>query len=127
MSYHHGPYQPHHVGPAPTHIYYNRGPRFMRGGPSRLFWFGLGSVATYWFVKSREHRREIMSQSEEVQKPRQCMNSWGGGWGSWGNHQRDVKQMRYNMEEEQRKMRGFGTSASEAVRRVGPYSNVALT
>ncbi|KAG9079944.1 hypothetical protein FRC06_007269 [Ceratobasidium sp. 370] len=114
MSYPHGPYHPHHAGgPAPTHIYYNRGPGCMRGGPRRLFWFGMGGLATYWYVKSREHRREIAYQNEDGQKAKSC--AWGGGWGSWGNHQREMREVQYKMEEEQRKMRGFGTSASEAI------------
>ncbi|KAG9122644.1 hypothetical protein FRC07_000900 [Ceratobasidium sp. 392] len=113
MSYSHWPHPPHPAGgPGPTHIYYNRGPGFMRRGPSRLIWFGIGGLATYWFIKSKEHRREIAYQNEDGHKARSC--AWGGGWG-WGHHQRDMREIQHKMEEERQRMKGFGASASEAI------------
>ncbi|KAG8690575.1 hypothetical protein FRC08_010491 [Ceratobasidium sp. 394] len=108
MSYPHGPFHPYHAG-APTNIYYGRG---YRRGPSRLVWFGLGGLATYWFIKSREHRREIAYQNDDGQKAKTC--AWGG-WGGWGNHQREMREIQHKMEEERRRMRGFGASASETI------------
>ncbi|KAG8718997.1 hypothetical protein FRC09_011764 [Ceratobasidium sp. 395] len=116
MSYPQGPWHsPHAAGP--THIYYNRGHGFMRRGPSRLVWFGLGGLATYWFIQSKERRRETAYQNDDGQRAKSCMwgAGWGGGWGGWGNHQREMKEIQYKMEEEQRRMKNFGTSASEAI------------
>ncbi|QRV73307.1 hypothetical protein RhiJN_01321 [Ceratobasidium sp. AG-Ba] len=112
MSYPHGPYHPHPAGPSHTHVYYNRGFGRFRG-PSRLIWFGIGGLATYWYMKGRERRHEIAYQDHDGLKARSC--GWGAGWGGWGNHQREMKEIQYKMEEEQRNMRGFGASASEAI------------
>ncbi|KAF8602581.1 hypothetical protein BDV93DRAFT_545224 [Ceratobasidium sp. AG-I] len=114
MSYHHGhgPYNPHHA-PGPTYFHYNR----MRRGPSRFIWFGLGGLATYWFINSRERRHQMISQGEEKPAERSCMSTWSGGWGSWGDHHTQARQMQMQqqMEEQQRRMRGFGQSASETI------------
>jgi hypothetical protein len=118
--YPYGPFPPYHSAPqpGPTHVYYNRGPMFMRRGPRRLFWFGLGGLATYWFIKSKEHKRQmITSQSGEDGRTGHCMGSWG--WGNWGDHRLGMKEAQQKMEDNQRKAREqfkeFGSFNSDAV------------
>ncbi|GAB1519520.1 hypothetical protein RhiTH_002588 [Rhizoctonia solani] len=89
--------------PVPTHIYYNRGPRFMRRGPSRLIWFGLGGIETYWFIQSREQKREmLMSQGADTQRAGHCHAAWG--WGRWGDHRREMNEAQQKMEDHRRKV-----------------------
>ncbi|CAE6442208.1 unnamed protein product [Rhizoctonia solani] len=116
--YPYGPFQPYNSAPqpAPTHIYCNRGPGFMRRGPSRLVWFGLGGLATYWFIQSRERKREmIMSQGDDAQRAGHCHGPWG--WGRWGDHRHEMKDAQQKMEEHSRKaqqqFREFGNLSSE--------------
>ncbi|ELU45306.1 hypothetical protein AG1IA_00666 [Rhizoctonia solani AG-1 IA] len=105
--------------PVPTHIYYNRGPRFMRRGPSRLIWFGLGGIATYWFIQSREQKREmLMSQGADTQRAGHCHAAWG--WGRWGDHRREMNEAQQKMEDHRRKVQeqfaDFGNIGGDKVR-----------
>ncbi|EUC66184.1 transmembrane protein, putative, partial [Rhizoctonia solani AG-3 Rhs1AP] len=107
--YPYGPFQPFNSAPhsapqpGPTHIYYNRGPRFMYRGPRRLFWFGLGGLATYWFIQSRERKQQmIMNQGDDAQRTGPCHAAWG--WGRWGDHRREMKDAQQKMEEHQQKV-----------------------
>ncbi|KAF8593172.1 hypothetical protein BDV93DRAFT_264676 [Ceratobasidium sp. AG-I] len=112
MSYPHahGPFNPHHA-PHPTYIHYNR----MCRGPTRVIWFGLGGLATYWFVKSRESRHQTISQGEEKHGDKSCAATWGTGWGNWGDRQIQTRQVQQKMEEQQRQMREFKQSAGETI------------
>ncbi|CAE6529826.1 unnamed protein product [Rhizoctonia solani] len=109
--YPYGPFQPFNSAPqptpqpGPTHIYYNRGPRFMHRGPRRLVWFGLGGLATYWFIQSRERKHQmIMNQGEDAQRAGHCHGAWG--WGHWGDHRREMKDTQQKMEEQHRNLQG---------------------
>lgn len=43
--------------PRPPHVFYGHGYRWMRRGPSRLLWFGIGAFfATMWARKHTEYR-----------------------------------------------------------------------
>ncbi|CAE6374557.1 unnamed protein product [Rhizoctonia solani] len=116
--YPYGPFQPHNPTPqaGPTHVYFNRGPGFMRRGPRRLVWFGFGALATYWFIQSRERKREmIMSQGGDVQRTGHCHGALG--WSHWGDHRREVNDVQQKMEDHRRKaqeqFREFGNLSSE--------------
>ncbi|CAE7233260.1 unnamed protein product [Rhizoctonia solani] len=115
--YPYGPFQPFNSAPqpGPTHVYYNRGPRFHRG-PSRLIWFGLGGLATYWFIQSRERKHQmIMNQGDDAQRAGHCQGAWG--WGHWGDHRREMKDTQQKMEEQHRKFqehfREFGNVSGD--------------
>ncbi|KAG8728859.1 hypothetical protein FRC11_010073 [Ceratobasidium sp. 423] len=73
-------------------------------GPSRLIWFGLGGLATYWFIQSKERKHQmIMNQGDDAQRTGHCHSAWG--WGHWGDHRREMKDAQQKMEEQQRKFR----------------------
>ncbi|ELU45305.1 hypothetical protein AG1IA_00665 [Rhizoctonia solani AG-1 IA] len=75
----------------------------MRRGPSRLIWFGLGGIATYWFIQSREQKREmLMSQGADTQRAGHCHAAWG--WGRWGDHRREMNEAQQKMEDHRRKV-----------------------
>ncbi|CAE6475320.1 hypothetical protein ACGC1H_000365 [Rhizoctonia solani] len=102
--YPYGPFQTFNPAPqpGPTHIYYNRGPRFMCRGPRRLFWFGLGGLATYGFIKARERKQQmIMNQGDDAQYAGHSHTGWS--WGGWGDHGHETKGAQQRMEELQRK------------------------
>lgn len=117
--YPNGTFYPHQSAPGPqpgpTHIYYTRGPMFMRRGPRRLFWFALGGISAYWFIQAKERKREmIMSQGGEEKRAGHCM-----GWGHWGDHRLEMKEAQQKMEDQQRKFRErfneFGAFNSDTV------------
>ncbi|KAH7343156.1 hypothetical protein B0J17DRAFT_624908 [Rhizoctonia solani] len=107
--YPYGPFQPFNSAPhpapqpGPTHIYYNRGPRFMHRGPRRLVWFALGGLATYWFIQAKERKHQmIMNQSEDAPRSGHCHSAWG--WGYWGdNYRREMKDAQQRAEEQKLK------------------------
>ncbi|KAF8748558.1 Delta-1-pyrroline-5-carboxylate dehydrogenase [Rhizoctonia solani] len=116
--YPYGPFQPHQSAPqpGPTHVYYTRGPRFMCRGPSRLIWFGIGGITTYWFIQSRERKREmLMSQADDTQRAGHCHSAWG--WGRWGDHRREMNEAQQKMEDHRRKVQeqfaDFGNLSSD--------------
>ncbi|KAF8691111.1 hypothetical protein RHS03_08790, partial [Rhizoctonia solani] len=116
--YPYGPFQPHQSAPqpGPTHVYYTRGPRFMCRGPSRLIWFGIGGITTYWFIQSRERKREmLMSQADDTQRAGHCHSAWG--WGRRGDHRREMNESQQKMEDHRRKVQeqfaDFGNLSSD--------------
>ncbi|CAE6535326.1 unnamed protein product [Rhizoctonia solani] len=122
--YPYGPFQPFNSAPhpapqpGPTHIYYNCGPRFMHRGPSRLIWFGLGGLATYWYLQSRERKHQmIANQGEDAPRVGHCHATWG--WGHRGDHRREMKDAHQKMEEQQRKVqeqfKEFGQLSSDKI------------
>ncbi|CAE6429021.1 unnamed protein product [Rhizoctonia solani] len=81
--------------PGPTHIYYNRGPKCMCRGPRCLFWFGLGGLATYWFIQTRERKHQIIiKRTEDCHVAR--------SWGHWGDPRREMEAQQW-IEENRRK------------------------
>lgn len=117
--YPYGPFHSHPSAPqpGPTHIYYNRGRMFR--GPSRLIWFGLGGLATYWYIQSKERRREMIMNSSEGDQASRSSHCGAWGWGHWGDHRREMKDAQLRMEEQQRKFReqfkDFGSFNSDAI------------
>ncbi|KAJ1309308.1 hypothetical protein OPQ81_004970 [Rhizoctonia solani] len=90
----------------------------MRRGPSRLFWFGLGGLATYWFIQSRERKHQmIMNQGDDATRAGHCQGAWG--WGHWGDHRREMKDAQQKLEEQQRKFqeqfKEFGSLSSDKI------------
>ncbi|KDQ15444.1 hypothetical protein BOTBODRAFT_31775 [Botryobasidium botryosum FD-172 SS1] len=105
------PYHPHSSwsGHAP-HMQYYRGGR----GPSRIVWFILGGLATAWWLRAKDMKREARAIEGAAPSGSCHERRWGWGWNSSQNeHGQNRNEAQWEAERE--KIRKFGNEAGETI------------